>query len=55
MNRIKVFLDTDIGTDSDDALCLAYLLRQPACELVGVSTVGERSDERARLVDTICR
>lgn len=32
--KIKVLLDTDIGGDIDDALCLAYLLNQPSCELV---------------------
>jgi purine nucleosidase len=36
----KVHLDTDIGGNIDDALCLAYLLANPACELVGVTTSG---------------
>ena len=35
----KVLFDTDIGTDIDDALALAYLLCQPECDLLGV---GER-------------
>jgi inosine-uridine nucleoside N-ribohydrolase len=26
---VKVILDTDIGSDIDDAVCLAYLLAQP--------------------------
>ena len=26
MDKIKIILDTDIGTDIDDALALAYLL-----------------------------
>lgn len=30
---VKILLDTDIGSDIDDAVCLAYLLAQPACEL----------------------
>jgi len=29
-----VLLDTDIGSDVDDAVCLAYLLAQPACKLL---------------------
>jgi len=35
-----VLLDTDIGSDIDDALALAYLLKQERCELVGVTTVS---------------
>jgi len=52
----RVLLDTDLGctTDPDDAIALAYLLLQPACELVGVTTVGLRSDWRADLADVIC-
>lgn len=55
MPRLKVFLDTDIGTDSDDACCLAYLLSQPDCELLGVSTVGPDSPVRAQLAELFCR
>ena len=36
---IKILLDTDIGGDIDDAMCLAYLLREPRCRLLGVTTV----------------
>lgn len=36
---MRLWLDTDIGTDVDDALTLAYVLRHPEIELVGVSTV----------------
>ena len=36
---MKLLLDTDIGSDIDDAVCLAYLLAQPACELLGITTV----------------
>ena len=34
----KVLLDTDIGTDVDDAVALAYLLSHPDCELLGITT-----------------
>ena len=47
----KILLDTDIGSDIDDAVCLAYLLAQPACELVGVTTVSGESVKRAMMVD----
>lgn len=51
----KVWLDTDIGGDIDDALCLAYLLQQPSCELVGISTVGGEAERRAMVADAICQ
>ena len=53
--RIPILLDTDIGSDIDDALCLAYLLRQPRCELVGITTVTGEARERAMLADAVCR
>lgn len=52
---IKVWLDTDIGSDIDDAVCLAYLLAQPECELLGISTVTGQPVERARLASALCR
>jgi inosine-uridine nucleoside N-ribohydrolase len=52
---IPLLLDTDIGTDVDDAVCLAYLLCHPECELLGVTTVSGQPDKRAMLVDAICR
>ena len=36
---MRIWIDTDIGSDVDDALTLAYVLRHPGFELVGVSTV----------------
>ena len=36
---MKIWIDTDVGSDVDDALTLAYALRHPGLELVGVSTV----------------
>ncbi|RAP73446.1 nucleoside hydrolase [Paenibacillus montanisoli] len=51
----KVWLDTDIGGDIDDALCLAYLLNQPHCELIGISTVGGEAGKRAMVADAICK
>ena len=43
----KILLDTDIGGDIDDAVCLAYLLREPQCALLGVTTVRGESEKRA--------
>lgn len=52
---IKVLLDTDIGTDIDDAVCLAYLLAQPECELLGITTVTGEADKRAQIASALCR
>lgn len=55
-DRIPVLLDTDLGSDIDDAICLAYLLRQPRCELVGITTVSGRDPrQRASIGDAVCR
>ncbi|MBS3762378.1 MAG: nucleoside hydrolase [Planctomycetes bacterium] len=51
---MKIFLDTDIGTDSDDAVCLAYLLLHTECELMGVTTVGFQADLRAKIAEKVC-
>lgn len=52
---IKILLDTDIGGDIDDAVCLAYLLREPQCELLGITTVCGEPEKRAAVADAICR
>jgi purine nucleosidase len=54
MNKIKVLLDTDIGTDIDDAVCLAYLLMHPRCELLGITTVTGEAEKRAMLASALC-
>lgn len=51
----KILLDTDIGGDIDDAICLAYLLKEPQCELVGITTVCGEPETRAAVADAICR
>ncbi|MDG4824158.1 nucleoside hydrolase [Asanoa sp. WMMD1127] len=50
-----VLLDTDIGNDIDDAVCLAYLLAQPDCELLGITTVTAAPVDRASLASVLCR
>ena len=54
-SQIPVLLDTDIGSDIDDALCLAYLLAQPRCDLLGITTVTGEPEKRAMLADALCR
>lgn len=53
-DTVPVLLDTDIGSNIDDALALAYLLRQPRCELLGITTVGGEPQVRAQLARTVC-
>jgi len=55
METIPVLYDTDIGSDIDDAVALAYLVNQPRCELLGVTTVTGETAKRASLVDAVCR
>ncbi len=44
-----VLLDTDIGTDIDDAYALAQIVRSPELKLLGVTTVSGDAVARARL------
>jgi purine nucleosidase len=51
----KILLDTDIGSDIDDAVCLAYLLAQPECELLGITTVTGEARKRAMMASALCK
>lgn len=50
----KVILDTDIGTDVDDALALAVLLGSKEVDLVGITTVYGDTQLRAKIAMRIC-
>src|SRR5579871_5641419 len=47
---IPILLDTDIGSDIDDAFALALILASPELDLRGVTTVGTDPQTRARIV-----
>ncbi len=47
--KIPILVDTDIGTDIDDAFALALVARSPEFHLIGVTTVSGDTAERARL------
>ena len=51
----KILLDTDIGGDIDDAICLAYLLNESNCNLIGITTVCGEPEKRAAVADAICK
>ena len=48
---VRLWIDTDIGTNVDDAVALLAAVAHPAVELVGVSTVGSDPERRAAGVD----
>ncbi len=47
--RTPILLDTDIGTDIDDAFALGLVLTSPELDLIGVTTVSGDTQARARL------
>src|SRR5436190_2221926 len=47
--RTKIVLDTDIGTDIDDAWALGYVLKSPSLQLLGVTIGDGDTAARARL------
>jgi len=47
--KIPILLDTDIGTDIDDAFALVLIINSPELELLGVTTVAGDTQARARL------
>ncbi len=44
---VRLWIDTDIGTNVDDAIALLAAVAHPAVELVGISTVGTDPERRA--------
>jgi len=51
----KVIFDTDIGSDIDDAVALAYLLSHPQCDLLGITIVSGDVRKRAEIAYAVCR
>lgn len=52
--KTLILLDTDIGNDIDDAVALAYLLKHPQAELIGITTVTGDVQQRAALCEILC-
>jgi len=50
----KVILDTDIGTDVDDALALSVLLGSQSVDLLGITTVYGDTPLRSKIAMHIC-
>jgi len=51
----KLLVDSDIGNDIDDTVCLAYLLCQKQCELLGITTVTGQPVVRAQLASALLK
>jgi len=54
LTKIPILLDTDPGNDIDDALAIAYLLKKPECELLGITTVTGPVEQRAAIAEVLC-
>jgi purine nucleosidase len=50
---VRVHLDTDIGNDIDDAVCLAWMLAEPRIELAGITTVSGPVAKRSAIAQAI--
>ena len=50
---IKVWIDTDVGGDIDDALALLLAMSSQQLEIIGVSTVYENTLARAKIAKTL--
>ena len=48
-SKVPIILDTDIGSDIDDAFALALIINSPELELLGVTTVSGDTQARARI------
>jgi len=49
--RIPILFDTDIGDDIDDAFAVAWALRSPELQILGITTTFRDTEARAKLVD----
>ena len=46
---MRLWIDTDVGTNVDDAVAILAAVAHPSVELVGVSTVGSDPERRANV------
>ncbi len=47
----KIFLDTDIGDDIDDAFALVLALKSPGLQIAGISSAWGDTALRARMIE----
>lgn len=53
MRCVRLWIDTDVGTNPDDAVALLCVAGHPDVELVGVSTVDGDTEWRAEIARTL--
>jgi purine nucleosidase len=51
----RIFIDTDIGDDVDDAFALMLALKNPKVEIVGISGAWGDTELRARMIERLLR
>lgn len=51
--KYKIIIDTDIGDDIDDAMAIAYALRRPELQILGITTVFGPVEKRARMAKRV--
>ncbi len=47
---VKIIIDTDIGSDVDDAIAIAFAVRRPELDIKAITTVYGPTDKRVRLL-----
>lgn len=52
---IPILIDTDIGSDIDDAFAIALALQSPEVEIKGVTTVFCNTDRRTALAEMLLK
>lgn len=55
MEKVRVFIDTDLGDDTDDAAALILALACPEIEVVGITTVFKDTEKRKEMVEDLLR
>lgn len=54
-DKIPILLDTDPGSDIDDALAIAYMARQDQFDFLGITTVTGDTNQRAGIAEVVLR
>ena len=52
---VPIVIDTDIGEDIDDLICLAFALNSPEFEVRAVTTVDCDTRARSRIARRVCQ
>lgn len=53
--KINLWIDTDIGSDIDDALAISFALSRPEFNIVGISVVDDHNEERLMTVQWLLK